>query len=35
VHGSGFYTTADYEPLDAAAITPVTTAEDIASAIRI
>lgn len=34
VHGTGFYTSADYEPLEAGAITPVSTAEDIASAIR-
>jgi hypothetical protein len=34
VHGSGSYTTADYRPLDAEAITSVTTTDDIAAALR-
>lgn len=33
VHGSGSYTTADFDPLDAAAITPVRTVKDIADAL--
>lgn len=32
VHGSGTYSTADFEPLDQAAITPVYTVEDVAAA---
>jgi hypothetical protein len=35
VHASGFYTTADYEPLDAAATIPVETVDDIAAALRV
>ncbi|HKF77412.1 MAG TPA: DUF6002 family protein, partial [Candidatus Dormibacteraeota bacterium] len=34
VHGSGFYTTADYAPVDRDAIHDVSTVEDIASALR-
>jgi hypothetical protein len=34
VHGTGFYTTADYKPLDAGATTPVTIVDDIAAAVR-
>jgi hypothetical protein len=33
VHGSGCYTTADYEALDGAALTPVATADDIVAAL--
>jgi hypothetical protein len=33
VHGSGSYTTADYEPPEPAALTDVTTVEDIAGAV--
>jgi hypothetical protein len=34
VHASGSYTTADYEPLDASAMTEVASVEDIAAAVR-
>lgn len=33
VHGSGSYSTADYEPLEAAAISPVRSLEDVADAV--
>ncbi|HWM03115.1 MAG TPA: DUF6002 family protein [Actinophytocola sp.] len=33
VHGSGSYTTADYEPLETAAIHPVRSVEDVAAAV--
>ncbi|HET8643128.1 MAG TPA: DUF6002 family protein [Pseudonocardiaceae bacterium] len=33
VHGSGSYGTADYEPIDPAAVTPVLTVEDVAAAV--
>jgi hypothetical protein len=34
VHGSGFYTTGDYRPLERSATTDVNTVEEIASALR-
>jgi hypothetical protein len=34
IHGSGFYTTADYQPLDQAATTRVSTVDDIVEALR-
>jgi hypothetical protein len=34
VHGSGSYTTADYQPLDAVAMTEVASPEDVAAAVR-
>lgn len=34
VHGTGVYGTADYDPLEAAAITPVATLDDIVAALR-
>lgn len=34
VHGSGSYTTAEYQPLDAAAMTDVATTGDVAAAVR-
>ena len=33
VHGTGGYTTADFDPLDAGALTPVRTVSDIAAAV--
>jgi len=33
VHGSGCYTTADFEPLDSSAMVPVRTVDDIAAAV--